>query len=76
MIKILKKNFEEKHLKDTRIFLKKKTKKRRKNHKKDIKVLLKNKKKKGVSIIRIVNRSYLNIEEIIISHIKNKYSVA
>ena len=33
-------------------------KKRRKNHKKDIKVLLKNKKKKGVSIIRIANRSY------------------
>ena len=33
-------------------------KKRRKNHKKDIKVLLKNKKQKGVSIIRIANRSY------------------
>ena len=30
MIKILKKNFEKKHLKDTRIFLKKKTKKKAK----------------------------------------------
>ena len=51
-------------------------KKRRKNYRNDIKVLLKNKKKKGVSVIRIANRSYLSIEEIIISHIKNKYSVA
>ena len=33
---------------------------------KDVKILLKKKKKKGVSIIRNVSRSYLNIEEIII----------
>ena len=46
-------------------FLKKKNKKGEKRPEKDIKILLKRKKKKGVSIIKNVSRSYLNIEEVI-----------
>ena len=46
-------------------FLKKKNKKGKKRPEKDIKILLKRKKKKGVSIIKNVSRSYLNIEEVI-----------
>ena len=46
-------------------FLKKKNKKVEKRPEKDIKILLKRKKKKGVSIIKNVSRSYLNIEEVI-----------
>ena len=61
-----KKDSEEKHVKDTKIFLKKKRMKAKKRPEKDIKILLKKKKKKSNSIIKNVKRSYLSIEEIII----------
>ena len=55
-----------KHVKGTKIFLKKKKTKGKKRPMEYIKVLLKKEKKKCVSIIRNVSRSYLVIEEIII----------
>ena len=55
-----------KHMKDIKIFLKKKKKKEKKMPEQDIKMLLKNKKKKGLSITKNVSRSYLCIEEIVI----------
>ena len=66
MIKITKKDYEKKHVKDIKIFLKNKKIKDKKMPEKYIKILLKKKKKKGINIIRNVSRSYLSIEEIII----------
>ena len=60
------KSFKKKHVKDIKIFLKKKKTKGKTRLEKNIKILLKKKKKKGVSIIKIISRSYLSIEEIII----------
>ena len=66
MIKNTKKDSEKKHLKDVKIFLKKKKTKDKRRLEKDIKILLKKEKKKSVSIIRSKSRSYLSMEEIII----------
>ena len=60
-----KKDSKKKHVKDIKIFLKKKKTKSANMLKKDINILQK-KKKKGFSIIRNVSRSYLSIEEFII----------
>ena len=61
-----KERLQKKHVKDLKIFRKKKKTKGKKRPEKDIKILLKKKKKKGASIIRNVSRSYLSIEKIII----------
>ena len=55
-----KERLQKKQIKDIKIFLKKKKTKGKKKLEKDIKTLLK-KKKKGVSIIRNISKSYLNI---------------
>ena len=70
-IKNTKKDPEDELVKDIIFLIKKKTISK-KRPKKYIKVLLKKKKKKGISIIRNVSRSYLNMEEIIIYCIKKK----
>ena len=57
-----KESFRKKHVKGTKIFLKKKKTKNTNMLEKDIKVLLKKKKKKGVSIITNLSKSYLSIE--------------
>ena len=65
MIKNTKKDSEKKHVKDMKIFVKKKKIKGVKRLGKDIKILLKKEKKKDVSIIRNIKRSYLSIKEVI-----------
>ena len=62
----IKKDSEQKHMKDIKIFLKKKNIKGKKRLEKNIRRLLKKKKKKDINIIWNVRRSYLTIEEIII----------
>ena len=65
IIKNIKKDSEKNHVKETKIFLKKKKTKKKKTKKGPRKFTEENK-EKGVSIIRNVRRSYLTIEEIII----------
>ena len=60
------KDSQKKHVKDVKIFLKKKKIKGKKSLQKDIKILLKKKKKKYIIIIKNVKKSYLTIAEIMI----------
>ena len=61
-----KKDSKRKHVKDIKIFLKKKKIKGEKRLEKDIKTLLKKNKKKEINFIWNIRRSFLTIEEIII----------
>ena len=60
------KNYEKKHVKVIKIFLKKKETKSEKRLQKDTKILLNKEKKIGISIIRNGSKCYLSIEKIII----------
>ena len=62
---LIKKQFEKRHVKDIKIFLKKKNAKGEKRPKKDIKILLKKKKKKDVKKIYIYLRNESKIQSII-----------
>ena len=60
------KDYEKKHVKVIKIFLKKKETKSEKRLQKDTKILLNKEKKIGISIIRNGSKWYLSIEKIII----------